>query len=215
MQTKSGWQNNHASANLCQMIGEQHSTIVVLRGPVPLTHFLLRQLIQQGDTVIDATCGKGNDTLLLAELVGVNGLVWAFDIQEDAVSQTVAKLADAGHSEQTRIIHSGHETMHQFVQGPVKAIIFNLGYLPGGERNTITRPDTTCSALVSSAEILMPGGVILVTIYPGHQGGEEEMRQVEAWSAGLPAKAFHVWRMGQTNVTPNAPYLLLIQKAAR
>ncbi len=197
------------------MLYKQNTTITALRGPVPLSHFLLRPLIQPGDTVIDATCGKGNDTLLLAELVGANGQVWAFDIQTEAISQTIEKLTSTGNIGQTRVIHSGHETIYQHVQGPVKAIIFNLGYLPGGDREKITRPETSCTALKISADILMPGGVILITIYPGHCGGDNEKVAVEAWAGGLPAKEFHVWRMGQINVTSDAPYLLLIQKAAK
>lgn len=215
MQTKSGWQNIHASANLWQMFLNQNINILPLRGPVPLSHFLLRPLIQHGDFVIDATCGKGNDTLLLAELVGATGQVLAFDIQADAISRTVTKIADAGYGERVRTILAGHETMSQHIDRPAKAVVFNLGYLPGGDREKITRPETTCTAVKMSTDLLMPGGVVLITIYPGHNGGNEERVAVEAWTSKLPANEFHVWRMGQINVAVDAPYLLLIQKAAR
>jgi hypothetical protein len=215
MQTKSGWQNIAASANLLEMLTDQNSTIISLRGPVPLSHFLLQPIIKLGDCVIDATCGNGNDTLLLAELVGESGLVWTFDIQADAITKTISKLAGLGYGDRVRTIHAGHETMDQHVDRPVKAIIFNLGYLPGGDRNKITKPETTCSALKTSADLLIPGGVVLITIYPGHIGGADERVAVETWASELTAKEFHVWRMGQINVSSNAPYLLLIQKAAR
>ncbi len=197
------------------MLNKQNTNTLPLRGPVPLSHFLLQPLIQHGDFVIDATCGNGNDTLLLAELIGETGQVWAFDVQADAISHTVAKLADKGYVDRVRTIHAGHETMSQHIDRPVKVVVFNLGYLPGGDRDKITRPETTCTALKMSADILMPGGFILITIYPGHLGGDDERVAVEAWSSGLPAKEFHVWRMGQINVTSDAPYLLMIQKAAR
>ena len=35
--------------------------------------------VQPGDLVVDATAGNGNDTLWLAEAVGANGRVHAFD----------------------------------------------------------------------------------------------------------------------------------------
>jgi len=152
---------------------------------------------------------------MLAELVGPNGQVLAFDIQVDAINRTVAKLADMEYGERVRTIHGGHETMAQHVVRQAKIVLFNLGYLPGGDKDKITRPETTCTALKISADILMPGGAILVTIYPGHSGGDDERIAVEAWASGLPANEFHVWRMGQINVTSDAPYLLLIQKASK
>jgi SAM-dependent methyltransferase len=186
-----------------------------LRGPVPLSHFILRQLIRTGDAAIDATCGNGSDTMLLAELVGAEGQVFAFDIQVEAINRTTGRLADSGYGNRVRAIHAGHEAISQHVDRPVNAAVFNLGYLPGGDKNLITKPATTIAALNSSAELLVQGGAVLITVYPGHSGGGEEKAAVETWASGLPAKEFHVWRMGQINVLPDAPYLLLIQKAAR
>jgi SAM-dependent methyltransferase len=193
----------------------QHSQNFSLHGPVPLSHFILRQLVRPGDQAIDATCGNGNDTLLLAWLVGTAGQVFSFDIQPDAISKTTSKLDCAGLGDRVRTIQTGHETISQYVEGTVKAVVFNLGYLPGGDKNLITKPDTTLAALESSADLLAIGGMILITIYPGHSGGDDERDAVESWAGGLPAKQFHVWRMGQINVSNSAPYLLLIQKAAR
>ena len=42
---------------------------------------LLEDLVSPGDTVVDATCGNGNDTLILATLVGSEGRVIAIDTQ--------------------------------------------------------------------------------------------------------------------------------------
>jgi hypothetical protein len=53
-----------------------------------------------------------------------------------------------------------------------------------------------------------------MTVYPGHDGGDRERHTVESLAARLNARAFHVWRMGQANVPPDAPYFILIQKAA-
>lgn len=186
-----------------------------LRGPVALSHLFLGQFVKPGEHAVDATCGNGNDTLLLAELVGVEGLVLAFDIQPEAVRQTSAKLSAANLAERVHVIDTGHESMLQYIVRPVKAVVFNLGYLPGGNRDLITRPDTTIAALKLSADLLMPGGIIAVTVYPGHSGGDDERVLVESWAGRLLPREFHVWRMGQTNVAVNAPYLILIQKAVR
>lgn len=191
-----------------------HLEIPLLRGPVPLSHLMLRQFVHTGDTVIDATCGNGNDTLLLAELVGANGTVWAFDLQPEAIDATTRKMADAGYAERVKFVLGGHETMEERVAERVGAVVFNLGYLPGGDRTVITRADTTLSAFEQSVNLLKPGGILAVTVYPGHDGGDRERAAVDAWSAARDPRALHIWRMGQMNVPPSAPYFIMIQKAA-
>jgi SAM-dependent methyltransferase len=188
--------------------------IPALRGPVPLSHLLIRQFIRDGDHAIDATCGNGHDTLLLAELVGPSGLVWGFDIQQKAISETSARLTDAGCVTYAKLIHASHDSIAAYCFRPVKAVIFNLGYLPGGDRNVITRPDSTLAGLEQSLGILVAGGIALITTYPGHTGGDQEQAALENYVHQLPPKNFHVWRMRQMNVLATAPYVILIQKTA-
>jgi len=188
--------------------------IPLLRGPVPLAHLFIRRFVKHGDHVVDATCGNGHDTLLLARSAGPAGRVWAFDIQDDAINRTAKVLAEAGVLHRVTILNTGHETMREHVAGPVKAIIFNLGYLPGGNRTVITRPDSTLAGLEQSLEILAPGGIVVITLYPGHEGGGQERTLLEEWTAQLTPGSFHVWRMGQMNVPAAAPYMILVQKAA-
>jgi tRNA A58 N-methylase Trm61 len=183
-----------------------------LRGPVPLAHLLLRSLVDAGHRVVDATCGNGHDTLLLAQLVGDSGQVWGFDIQEQAITTTAQRLAEAGMAERATLLNVGHEELSRHVTTPLQAVLFNLGYFPGGDRTVITLPETTLAALNQALELLAPGGMILVTIYPGHDGGSSEQQQVEAWAAALEPRRYHSWRMWQTNVSATAPYLLLVQK---
>ncbi|NTV49900.1 MAG: methyltransferase domain-containing protein [Geobacteraceae bacterium] len=184
-----------------------------LRGPVPLSHLFLRNFLCEGHTAVDATCGNGHDTLLLSRLVGVSGHVWGFDIQPQAIGETGRRLAEAGLSSRATLLQTGHEELVQHVTGPVQVVLFNLGYRPGGDRSIITRPDTTGIALEQSLGLLALGGIVLVTVYPGHTGGDEEQSAVEKWATNLDPRTFYCWRMGQTNVSPDAPYLLLAQRA--
>lgn len=188
--------------------------IPLLRGPVPLLHLLLQHFVHPGDQVVDATCGNGNDTLLLARLAGPDGRVWAFDIQGDAIDHTTTALQEAGLLERVTLLNSGHETMQDHVVSPLSAVVFNLGYLPGGDRTVITRPESTLTGLTQAAGLLAPRGIIAITVYPGHAGGDIEQANVEVWASRLTPGSFHVWHMGQRNVTSNAPYLILIQKAS-
>lgn len=183
-----------------------------LRGPVPLVHLLLNRFLHAGDQAIDATCGNGKDTVLLAELVGTDGLIHAFDIQAEAITRTAERLNAAGYAERVRFYHTGHEQLAALVATPQAAVIFNLGWLPGADRAVATRAETTLPALNDSLALLKPGGILLITCYPGHSGGDTETEAVTAWAADLAADRFHVWRMAQQNVTSNAPFCLLIQK---
>jgi len=186
----------------------------LLRGPTQLSHLLLRQYLRPGDRAVDATCGNGHDTLLLAGLVGPTGRVWGFDIQEEAIHHTRLKLEGAGKADGVELILAGHESMADHVSGQVRAIVFNLGYRPGGDHSIITRPDTTLAALGQALSLLLPSGILAITVYPGHQGGDSEEGAVSHWCSCLDQRSFHSWRMGQVNALPGAPYFFMIQKAA-
>ena len=183
-----------------------------LHGAVALSHYFLAERVKLGDRVVDATCGNGHDTLFLAGLVGSAGRVWAFDVQEDALAATRTLLCEAGCLGQVEIFAAGHERLAELVQGPVRAVVFNLGYLPGGDKELITRPEQTVAALRQAADLLMSGGVITVCVYTGHPGGAEEGRAVDLWAAALASEQFNVWASRQVNRPPTAPYLLVIEK---
>lgn len=183
-----------------------------LSGAVQLAHFFLRERLKPGDRAVDATCGNGHDTLLLARLVGAEGRVWAFDIQEEALTATEERLAEAGCRERVALVHGGHERLAEVVTEPVRAVVFNLGFLPGAPRETVTTPETTLAALEQAAELLLPGGIITVAVYTGHAGGADEGSAVEAWGAALAPGRFNVWRCRQGNRSGAAPYLMVVER---
>lgn len=55
--------------------------------------------------------------------------------------------------------------------GICRLVTFNLGYLPGGDKNLITKVDTTLQALQAASNVLQPGGLISIVAYVGHPGG--------------------------------------------
>ena len=186
-----------------------------LRGAVALSHFFLRERVKAGDTVVDATCGNGHDTLLLARLVGETGKVWAFDVQAEALAGTRSLLSKAGCLEQAELVAAGHERLAEFVREPLRAVVFNLGYLPGGDKSCVTRPENTVAALQQAIDLLLPDGIITVCLYTGHPGGAEEGEAVENWAATLASEEFNVWRSRQMNRPATAPYLVLVEKGGR
>ncbi len=157
----------------------------------PLTeqaHRYLARYLQSGDWALDATAGNGHDTLFLAEQVGPNGHVWAFDIQAVALESTAQRLRAAGLEERVTLIQASHARMlailPQVVIGRIKAIQFNLGYRPGGDKRLITRPETTLPALTAACRLLHPEGLISLLVYPGHPGGAKEYQAILAWLEG-------------------------------
>jgi SAM-dependent methyltransferase len=177
-----------------------------------MSHLLLRRTVRSGDVVVDATCGRGHDTLFLARLVGSEGKVWAFDVQQEALTAAEELLSGEGCLSRVTLVHAGHERLAEYVREPVRAMVFNLGFLPGGGGGIVTRPHTTLAALKQAANMLLPRGILAVSIYTGHPGGAEEAAAVEQWAAQLPFRTFHAWLSRQLNRSAAAPYLVLVEK---
>lgn len=184
----------------------------ILGTAVTISQRFVAQALGEGEIAVDATAGNGNDTLFLARTVGPQGQVYAFDIQEDALDKTRRRLAEAGELLQTRLIKDGHENLAQYVQGPVAAIMFNLGYLPRGNHEIITRPETTCRAIEAGLELLGPRGIMSIVVYSGHPGGDREAAEVESMVQKLDQTRFSVLRMDFVNRKHNSPYLILVEK---
>lgn len=182
-----------------------------LGGAVQLCRFFLRERVKPGDIVVDATCGNGQDTLILAELVGETGKVFAFDLQETAIERTRERLGAAGLLERVHLVHAGHERMAGFVSEKLRAVVFNLGYLPAGDRQVTTTAKTTIAALDVGAELLVPGGILLIAVYTGHDGGQEWFA-VREWAAALDPNSFNVWQSRQLNRSEAAPFVVLVER---
>jgi len=152
-------------------------------------HHDLKQYIHAGDCVIDATAGNGYDTLFLAQSTGVNGIVFSFDIQRQALEKTRQRVEQYDNIALVKYIPCGHEWMTTetpvFYHGKVQAIVFNLGYLPQAEHMIITKPTTTLAALQQSIVLLKQGGVISIVAYTGHEGGRNEAESIKQWLTTL------------------------------
>jgi len=170
-----------------------------------LAHTLLSEVIKPDDVVIDASMGNGHDTVFFA---GVCKNVFAFDVQDAAIEATRERLNANGLT--ATLIKDGHENIDKYVKKPVKAAIFNLGYLPGSDKQVITKPDTTVQALVKISKLLVCGGRIVVTVYPGHEGGKMESDAVMAFVEGLDRLRWKV-DIKQAEVKRDwAPYVICI-----
>ncbi|WP_238457804.1 tRNA (mnm(5)s(2)U34)-methyltransferase [Desulforamulus ferrireducens] len=178
-----------------------------------LGHHFLLEILQEGDTALDGTMGNGHDTLMLAQAVGARGKVYAFDIQTQAINKTREKLAAANVlDERVQLIQDSHHKLSEYIVGPLQGAIYNLGYLPGSDKEIITRTDTTLAALQQTLELLSKGGRLVIVVYPGHPGGQEEKEAIEDMASRLDARQYKVLKVNLLNCPPSAPGVILIEK---
>ena len=184
----------------------------VLRSARWIASDVLHQVITEGDTVIDATLGNGHDTVMLSELVGPSGKVYGFDIQADAVERTSALLTEHGLRERCELYAKGHQHIADHVHVAVKAAVFNLGWLPGGDKSITTLWETTQVAISAALALLVKGGVCTICAYPGHAEGDRERFALMDCLATLRPQEYNVLHHRFLNAGPGAPECFVIQK---
>lgn len=184
---------------------------MLVKPVVEMIHEQLLALVQPGDIVVDATVGNGNDTIFMARRIGTNGRVYAFDIQPHALARTEEWLKEEGLLDRVTLICEDHIYVAEHVPAIVKAAVFNLGYLPGGDRAITTSADHTLRAIAKLLPLLIPGGAVLIALYWGHPDGKKEKIALENYVRQLPASHF---RVSETTF-PNcheAPICIVIEK---
>lgn len=182
-------------------------------GVLDLAHKRLREQVRPGDLCIDATCGRGNDTLLLCSLTGQAGTVIGFDIQPDAIASTEALLRQNGFSAQLHCI--SHAEMEQFAEaGTVSAIVFNFGWLPGGDHSVFTHAESSIAALEASLRLLKTGGLLALCIYYGGANGFSERDALLEWLKALDSRYYTVLQCSFPNRTGCPPFAVFVTKDA-
>ena len=150
--------------------------------------------------VVDATAGNGNDTLFLAEHVGENGHVYAFDIQQAALDATAERLGEL--TDRVSLIWDSHDNINQYVNRQIGGAVFNLGYLPhSDDLSIVTKPETTIKAIHTILGMLKKGGIICVSVYDGHEGGAKERDALLAYVKDLHQAEVHVAKYEITQPT--------------
>ncbi len=169
---------------------------MVLPTVVEWSHWIASRALRPGDVAFDATVGHGNDLVMMATLVGEQGLVLGCDIQGHAIESAWQNAEMRGVSDRVRLHVESHEHIERICQAEnveqLRAIMYNLGYLPGGDKSIRTRRESTIASLGKALDLLMPGGVMTIVSYRGHEGGAEEAAAVLDWCSALPPYHFEV-----------------------
>lgn len=178
-----------------------------------VSHDYLKKHIKSGYNCIDATAGRGRDTLFLAELVGMTGSVISFDVQQEAINSTRELLEENNLQQRVKLVLDSHSNMGDYAQAnTIDAITFNLGWLPGGDHSIFTKSDTSIEAIKSGLSLLRQGGIITICIYYGRDCGFEERDLLLQFLPTLDHKKYSVLVSNFANYPNNPPIPVLIRK---
>lgn len=195
----------------------RRSAFALFQSHLDLAHRYWREILTEGDWAVDATCGAGRDTLLIATCLKKHSEwgVISLDIQQEAFHRTRALLGThLSIQEQSHIhlIEQSHETFPPIAyQHPIRLIVYNLGYLPCGDKQRTTQTPTTLLSVQAALQLLAPGGAISLMCYPGHAEGAREERALEESLAQLSPLHWRVLHHRSLNRAAS-PSLILVQK---
>lgn len=177
-----------------------------------ITKNIIDKHIKEGSKVLDCTVGNGKDTLLLAELVGEDGKVYGFDIQNQALEITLSKLLNKNLQNRVHLIKDSHENIDLYIEEKLDLIIYNLGYLPKGNKNIKTNKKSTLISINKALNLLKNNGIILITCYTGHKGGLEEKTGVESFLSLLDQRKYNIIKYDFINQINFPPVLYGVEK---
>ena len=173
--------------------------------------FILAHL-KSGDKCADFTMGNGHDTAFLSKTVGESGHVWAFDIQPSALDSTKKTLEVENCPQNYTLINDSHHNAKNYIDGKIKAGMFNLGYLPGsGNKSLTTKRETTLPAVQCAIEMLDSDGILLIAVYPGHEEGYLEGLMLEEYFKTVSRFEMSISRFQIIN-SPTSPYFFIVEK---
>jgi tRNA G37 N-methylase Trm5 len=172
-------------------------------------YFILNHL-HEGDVAVDFTMGNGHDTEFLCRTVGETGRVYAFDIQAQAVESTRQNLEAAGVPQNYTLIHDSHHNVKNYVKEPFKAGMFNLGWLPGGDKSITTLRETTMPAIEAAIDLMDRDAILNIAVYPGHAEGDAEGKMICDYLASISRHKVCATRVNILN-SPTSPYFIVVE----
>ncbi|ASA97594.1 rRNA methylase [Anoxybacillus flavithermus TNO-09.006] len=183
---------------------------------LPFARSLIDLAVKEGDIVVDATVGNGHDTLYLAERVGEYGHVFGFDIQAQAIENTTKRLHEHHIETRVTLVQASHAELDAHIppeyKGRITGAMFNLGYLPGGDKQIVTKPNSTIAAIEQLLDIMAPEGIIVLVIYHGHPEGAIERDALLQYVSTIDQQRAHVIRYEFMNQINHPPFIVAIEK---
>lgn len=157
---------------------------------------------------VDMTVGAGNDSKYILENTTVKKL-YGFDIQKDAKKRALELI---GEDLRFNFILDSHANIDKYIKEGIDLAIYNLGYLPGGDKEITTEHESTIESLEKTLKLLNKDGMVVLTIYPGHPAGKIESEKIENYLKSLDQRKYEVIKIAYPNRPNNPPYIITIQK---
>lgn len=160
------------------------------------------------DLAVDMTAGNGNDSLFILDEIKANRVI-AFDIQNDAEEATRKLL---GERDNFQFILDSHANIDQYIKEKIELAVYNLGYLPKGDKTITTKYESTLESLKKLLKLLGKNAKVYMTIYPGHDQGKIEANKIENFITSLPNNKYAIMKISYPNKGTIAPYIVIIEK---
>lgn len=182
----------------------------LVKNAVTMMHRLLQPVVATAHVLVDMTCGNGHDTAFLAAHMAPDAVLYAFDIQAEAIEQTRKRLAD----QQRQVIYQqgSHDELLAALTVTPDIILFNLGYLPNGSHEIYTKSEITVKAIKICLNKIAINGIIMIAAYPGTAAGAEETTAVQLFLQQVSQKEFDISVWQPVNQIHHPPVLYMIQK---
>lgn len=141
------------------------------------------------------------------------------DVQPVAIEGTKARLHGCRDLERAILDQRVHYHCQSFTTFPAplgnkdylaKAVVYNLGYLPNGDKSITTRTEDTLESLnnvVREGGILAPQGLLSIMCYTGHKEGQREAQAVQDYMQELDMNKWRVFAHVPVN-RPGSPLLI-------
>ncbi len=166
--------------------------------------------IKKGGVAVDFTMGNGHDTLWLSKAMGENGKVYAFDIQPQAIESSRRLLEAENAPKNYTLILDSHSNVLDYVSEKICIGMFNLGFLPGGDKSITTKRETTMIAIRAAIDLLDDDGALLIAVYPGHAEGTIEGELIEEELSKLNRKELCASKFKIVN-SPTSPFFFVVE----
>ena len=168
---------------------------------IDLYQNIVNNYIKNKRVAVDCTLGRGNDAIFLESIFEK---VYAFEIQQEVIDDFKKKNSNV------TIFNESHEKIF-LVNENIDFIIYNLGYLPKGDKSITTNSESTLISLKNAMKKLCKWGIIIIVAYPGHEEGKREQVELLKYLKNIDKNVWGVMHHEMIN-REKSPSLILIEK---
>ena len=128
----------------------------------------------------------------------------------EAIKRMIPQRSPMLMLDRAELILAGHERMAEFVKEPARAIVFNLGWLPGGDKSITTLRETTLPAIRDAISLMDRDAILNIAVYPGHAEGDAEGQMILDYLRGISRHRVCATLVKIVN-SPTSPFFIVVE----